>query len=161
MNKKTRIALYFALVLILIAVTAMSVGASDGNSDLETLPEEYGDFLDALPDGVLDKLPPEAPEGDRESLVSAASEMASVTYLLSAIFGAFGGAMTELLPTLAILLGIVILSSIAHTFASNFTGGLGAAVSFACRLCSFCSIAAICSCHSITSSCLFKRTSNI
>ncbi len=143
MNKKKRIALYFALVLILIAVTAMSVGASDGNSDLETLPEEYGDFLDALPDGVLDKLPPEAPEGDRESLVSAASEMASVTYLLSAIFSAFGGAVTELLPTLALLLGIIILSSIAHTFASNFTGGLGAAVSFACRLCSFCSIAAI------------------
>lgn len=143
MSTKKRIALCLALALVLAAVFAVSVEALDGDTDFETLPEEYGNFLDALPDGVLDKLPQSSLNDDRASLVSAAGEMASVSYLLGVLFESFGGAVTELLPTLAILMGIVILSSISHAFASNFAGGLSAAVGFACRLCSFCSIAAI------------------
>lgn len=115
---------------------------SDGDlSPEETLPDEYGEFIDSLPDGVTDSLPDSAFSSDSAEIVGAAEQLGSVSYLLGTLLDSFGGAIGELLPTLALLCGIVILSAVCHLFASNL-GGLSAAVTFAARLISFCAIAA-------------------
>jgi stage III sporulation protein AE len=100
------------------------------------MPEEYSGFLGALPDEIADKLPQSVFEGDRESVLNAAEEMSGVRYLLNALFSSFSGAVTSLLPTLALMLGVVVLSALCHVFAAS-SGSLSAAVSFACRLCSY------------------------
>ena len=107
----------------------------------ETLPDEYGEFIDSLPDGVTDSLPDSAFSSDSAEILGAAEQLGSVSYLLGTLLESFGGAIGELLPTLAILCGIVILSAVCHLFASNL-GGLSATVTFAARLISFCAIAA-------------------
>lgn len=115
---------------------------SDGEiSPEETLPDEYGEFIDSLPNGVTDSLPDSAFSSDPSEIFGAAEELGGVSYLLTALLDSFGGAIGELLPTLALLCGIVILSAVCHLFASNL-GGLSAAVSFAARLAAFCAIAA-------------------
>ncbi len=115
---------------------------SDGEiSPEETLPDEYDEFIDSLPDGVIDSLPDSAFSSDSTEILGAAEQLGSVSYLLETLLDSFGGSIGELLPTLALLCGIVILSAVCHLFASNL-GGLSAAVSFASRLISFCAIAA-------------------
>lgn len=115
----------------------------DANDENETLPDEYGDFVNSLPDSVVDSLPEGALDNDGGSVLEAAREASNVSYLLGVLFDAFGAAVGELLPTLAVLCGIVILSAVCHTFASNVSAGLSSSVSFAARLCSYCAISGV------------------
>ena len=109
----------------------------------ETLPEEYDDFINSLPDDVLDSLPDGAVDGDRDSLLDSAKKGISVAFVLSAILDAFGAAISDLLPTLALLFGVVILSAVAHLFSANVGSGLSSAVTLAARLCSYCAISGV------------------
>ena len=120
--------------------TLTSKSRSDDLSDDETLPDEYGDFLDSLPDSVIDKLPDSAFSSDSSDVAHAARSLSGVGYLLGVLLDSFGSSISEVLPTLSLLCGIVILSALCHLFASNL-GGLSAAVSFATRLFSYCAIA--------------------
>lgn len=114
---------------------------SDDLSADETLPDEYDDFLNSLPDGVVDKLPDSAFSSDSSEVAHAARSLSGVGYLLGVLLDSFGASLSGILPTLSLLCGIVILSAVCHLFASNL-GGLSAAVSFATRLFSYCAIAA-------------------
>ncbi len=109
----------------------------------ETLPDEYDDFINSLPDDVLDSLPDGVLEGDRDSLLDSAKEGISVAFVLATVLDAFGASISDLLPTLALLCGIVILSAVAHLFAANVGAGLSSAVTFAARLCSYCAISGV------------------
>lgn len=125
---------------ILLAALYQKNRATDEYSTDETLPDEYSDFIDSLPDSVVDSLPDSTFSSDVGEVVGAAGELGGVSYLLGTLIDSFGGALGELLPTLSLLCGIVILSAVCHLFASNL-GGLSAAVSFAARLFAFCAIA--------------------
>lgn len=114
----------------------------EGSFD-ETLPEEYGDFIGSLPNDVIDRLPEGAIQEDGGALTDAAAEASGVSYLLSIVFDAFGGAVDGLLPTFTLLCGIVILSAVAHTFAASVSVGLSGVVSFSARLASFCAISGV------------------
>ena len=142
MSKKKKIALFLAFFISLMFVLCVCVRGEDAIAELESLPDEYDDFIGSIEDGVVDKLPDSVFGGDSQSLLSATEEMASVSYLLNTVFSAFGGALREVLPILAWLMGTVILSAVAKTFASGLGEGLSGAVSFALRLCTFSSIAA-------------------
>lgn len=113
------------------------------NYESSTIPEEYSEFIEALPDSVIDALPEDTFSGDADTLRSAASEVSGVAFLFTSLIEALGGAVTEILPTLTVLCGIVVLSAVSHTFASTVSPSLSGAVSFGARLCSFCSIAAV------------------
>ena len=121
--------------------TMTSKSRSDDRSTDESLPDEYGDFIDSLPDGVADKLPDSAFSSDSSDVAHAAHSLSGVSYLLGALFDSFGASLGGVLPTLSLLCGIVILSAVCRLFAANL-GGLSAAVSFATRLFSYCAIAA-------------------
>ena len=106
------------------------------------LPDEYYDLIDSLPEGVTDLLPDGAVSGDAESLTSAAEEMSSVSYLIGVLLDSFGSAVTELFPTLALILTVVILSALCRAFASSLSG-VSEAVTYVVGLCSYCTIAAV------------------
>ena len=112
-------------------------------SPAETLPEEYRDFIDSLPDSVLSALPDGVTQGDCDSLDGSVREISGVGYLLSRLSDAFGIALSESMPTLVSLCGIIILSAVAQAFSSSLGAGNGAAVTFAARLCSYSAIAVL------------------
>lgn len=116
---------------------------SPSEQENETLPEEYNEFISSLPDDVLDSLPDGVAEGDRKSLLDSAKEGVSVTFILARTLDAFGSAISELLPILALLCGIVILSAVAHLFSVNVGAGLSSAVTLSARLCSYCAISGV------------------
>ena len=110
--------------------------------ELVTTPEEYGDFIDSLPSEVIDALPEGALSGNAEELSEAASALGSITALMGAFLDAFGSSLTEVIPTLTTLFGIIMLSAVGRAVAENSSSGLGGAVSFASRICSFSVISA-------------------
>lgn len=113
-----------------------------------TTPEEYGNFIDSLPEDVIDKLPEGAFSDKSDDISAAAGELGGITLMLGVFLDAFGSSLTDVLPTLATLLGIVILSALCVTVGSGSSGGINSTLSFASRLCSFsvisaCSVAAL------------------
>lgn len=119
----------------------MYLSGEEGKEDEEdTLPLEYGDFLEAIPEGVESLMPDGAFSQNADEVGRAASEIGSVTFLFGVIADSFGSSFSSLLPTLASLCACVMLSALCHSFVSGFaTAGT---VSFAVRLCSFCVISA-------------------
>ena len=116
---------------------------TDGeNAEIITTPEEYGDFIDSLPDEVIDALPEGAISGNSEEISDAASTLGSVTKLLGAFLDAFGSSLTSVLPTMATLFGIIMLSAVGQAVASNSSAGLSGALAFASKVCSFSVISA-------------------
>lgn len=112
----------------------------DLGGDIE-LPQEYGELLDSLPDGVLDALPEEAFGDSAEEIMEAAREASSPTRLLGILLEGFGAKLRSLLPMLALFMGITVLSSAANTVALSLSPSLSSAVSLCTRLCSFSGIA--------------------
>ena len=125
------------------ALSSQSSPTRAPENEADTLPEELGEFIDSLSDNVIDSLPEGIFSDDPNELRRAASEAGGVAYLLGRLFDSFGAAFTALVPILATLCGIIVLSAVAHTFASSFSAGLASAVGFAARLCSYCSIAVL------------------
>jgi stage III sporulation protein AE len=129
-----------------IGNSVTTLASKDGDFDEiaqeETIPEEYGEFIGSLPDDVIDLLPDDAFSSDPNKLLGAAQGVSGAGYLLRVLLDSFGGAVGSLLPTLALLCGIIVLSAVCHAFASSIGGGMSAVVSFAARLVSFCAISA-------------------
>ena len=142
-RKKMRLLKALTVLFVFIGVLLVSPMRAAAEGDEETMPREYDFFLDSLPDEVANKLPDGAFDSDRGRVADAAQEIGGVGYLLEVLFDSFGGAIENILPTLATLCGIVVLSAVCHTFSANLSQGLGTATGFSARLCSFCAISGV------------------
>lgn len=121
---------------------ATSEENTDDIKELITTPKEYENFVEALPEGIADSLPEGVFSEKGEEVSEAAMQLGSLTKLLGAFLDAFGSSLTSVLPTLAMLFGIVLISALSTSIGSSAAGGLGGTVSFAARLCSFSVISA-------------------
>ena len=117
MKKKIKIFLLVCLSVLFLLLGGIRASAAEDEDS--AMPQEYSGFLGVLPDEISDKLPTGALSGDRESVLGAAEEMIGVKYLLGALFFTFGEAITSLMPTLALMLCVVVLSALCHVFSSN------------------------------------------
>ncbi len=115
-------------------------GEDESEFNAESVPENFEGFIGSLPDSVVDSLPDGAFSNDSEELGAAAKEMSGPIYLMSIVFEAFGSSIGSVLPMLATLFAIVLLSALCHLLASGTS--LSGAVSFAVKLCSFSAISA-------------------
>lgn len=135
---------FFALTVLLITICAVTFGAqAEDVYENETLPSEYGEFINSLPDEVIDKLPSGASSDDVTNVEDAASEISSPQSLIKMLASAFGESLSGALPRLALLLGIVIISSIIYTVSSSLSGGLGRVCDLLARLCTYSAIATV------------------
>lgn len=149
-----RIALLIFTVFILLIFAVLPVGAVE--SEGETLPKEYEDFLGSLDGSVTDKLPSSAFSDDPEGIGEAAAESIKPENIIGMLFDLFFEGMKDVLPTLAILLAVVILSALINILSSYFPS-MSRSVEYCTRLCAFCSISGIAvSCLSSLSS-YFER----
>lgn len=129
---------FFIASLLLVSVMTLCVFAED---EWNTMPEEYVEFIDSLPDDVRDALPEGILSGVGEDVSEGALAVSSPSYLLNALGSLFQDSLGRLLPTMALLCGTVVLSAVLYLMAGFFTSGTGRALDLCVRLCSFCMIA--------------------
>lgn len=124
--------------IMLITLGIVRVSAEDDTS----VPQEYEDFIGSLDGSVTDKLPDSIFSENAEDIGGAAAEIADPSNILSMLLDVLADGIKKAAPTLAILLGIVILSALVSAVASNL-GSMTRAVETLIRLCTFCSISGL------------------
>lgn len=132
---KKIIAALFILVLFLSGTLAVR---AEGDEDM--IPEEYGEFIGSLDDDISDKLPEGLFSDSSDDINTAADELSSPQNLISILVSSFAEGLSRVAPTLALLLGVVILSAIVSTVAANTN--LSRPIEICIRLCSFSAIIA-------------------
>ncbi|MBR3878610.1 MAG: hypothetical protein IKJ24_00670 [Clostridia bacterium] len=133
-----RVILALAIFLFVIGLLTIPVRAEEQG----TMPSEYSDFRDSIDDEIRDKLPEGIFSDSKEEINGAAEELINPASILNMLIDALGVGLESAAPTLAIVLGIVILSAILSSFASS-VGGLSRAVEGCIRLCTFTAISGI------------------
>lgn len=127
-------------VLLFFVLGAINVSANGDEG--ETMPPEYDDFLGALDGSVTDKLPDSIFSNNPSEIEKSAGEMIKPENIISMLFDLFFESLKKVLPILAILIGIVILSALANILSSS-CGALSRAVDSCTRLCTFCAISGL------------------
>ena len=76
-----------------------------------------------------------------QEVSDAAIDISSPENVINILIDLFFEQIKYALPTLATLLGIVIISSVIHTFSSSFSGSLGGSINLCTKLCTYSLIA--------------------
>ena len=143
MSKKRMARLRAKSFIVLLSLFVLVVlGTLCASAEEETVPAEYGEFISAAPDEVLDKLPSGALSDKAGEIEQAARELASPSRILGFLIDAFENGIKEILPTLALILCTVILSALVSAIAKSVSPSLSITVEACARICSFCAILA-------------------
>lgn len=134
-----RAILLVMMIALFLFCFPVSIKAEEG----ETMPREYGGFLESFPDSVRDALPEGVLSDRAEQVSEGARQLSDPTYLLSAIVRAFASGMSSLMPTLLLLFGIVILAAVIRAVGEGLSGALRGSQELCVRLCTFCATAAL------------------
>ena len=81
-----------------------------------TMPEEYEDFLDSIPNDVADLLPEELFENTTDGIVSGVKKLIDWEYILDYIFNLVGFNIKEIFKSMAIVLSLLMLCSLLKMF---------------------------------------------
>ena len=127
-----------AISLIVIGLLALPVRAEE----YDTMPDEYSDFYDSIDGEIADKLPEGVFSDGKEDINEAAGELINPASILNMLIDALGVGLDGAAPTLAVVLGIVVLSAILTSLASS-SGGLSRTVEGCIRLCTFTAISGV------------------
>lgn len=140
LNKKRLIKILFAIlsVFLLLCVFFVVIGAEEN-----TMPDGYGDFLDKLPDDTKDLLPENIYSENADKVADAVSEMSGVEYLLSAIVSCFGSSLGKIIPHVALLMGLIVLSSLGGLMSAHIGATASRAFDICSRLAVFCAIGGV------------------
>ena len=102
----------------------------------KTVPTEFHDFINSLPQQIRDLLPPEILSDDTDGLAEGVKELSDFSNLLEVVLAAFGLRFGDCLQMLATVAGLLILSAICNAFRTSFRSEtIGKAFSFATTLC--------------------------
>ncbi len=113
--KASKWLLFPILIFLLFSLSSTPLFAEEEAQSIatgETLPDEYVDFLEGLPDEIRDLLPEELFSKDPESVNGALSEMSEFSYLLRTLLSLCGLELSSCLGLLASIAGLLVLSSI-------------------------------------------------
>lgn len=116
----------FFIISLLIFSFPLCIYAED-----IALPEEYGDFADAIPEDVARLLPEGFLSGDFAELSGAVNEASAPGFLLGTAWSLLCGGLGSAAGTFGILVGIMILSALLHTVAEGSIGNLKKGIAFA------------------------------
>ena len=132
--RKRCICLLLLLVLLgLFGVLPAAASDSSHGSDM-TMPEEYREMLDALPDAVRDSLPPALLSTDPAEAAAALQAFLSPSSLLRSLAALLLSDSDRWLRALASLVGILLLRAVIARLGSGVGGALSSGFSLLCRL---------------------------
>lgn len=102
----------------------------------ETLPAEYFDFSNSIPEDVAEMLPEKFFSGDISELSESLLDVTSPRYILGVISDLFSGGLGGGLSLFAALVGMLALSSLLSSFTEGLVSGeLKGAVNYAISVC--------------------------
>ncbi len=117
--------LFFVLSLFVLPISAE-----------ETLPEEYFDFSDSIPEDVASMLPEEFFSGDISELSESLLDITSPKYILGVVFDLLSGGLGGVFSLFALLVGMLALASLLSSFTEDLISGeLKSAVNYAISIC--------------------------
>ncbi len=111
--------LVIPLFLLLIAFFSLPVSAEGEDSLGQTMPDEYTDLLDGLPEELRELLPDGLYSNSTEEVGRTVEEMSSFSYLANAVLTMLGAALPECAVLLASLCGILILSALSRSVSTS------------------------------------------
>ncbi len=140
LNKKRLIKIVFGIlsVFVILSMLLLFVGAEDN-----TMPEGYESFLGGIPDDTKELLPDNIYSEDVDKVADAVSEMSGVEYLLSAAIRCFGSSLGKIMPHVALLIGLIVLSSLGGLMSAHIGAGASRAFDICSRLVIFCAIGGV------------------
>lgn len=115
--------LFFPLLLCsLLLMFALPVSAETTSAESigETLPEEYSDFLDVLPEELKELLPDGIFSSDTETVVAAVETMSDFSYLLQTFLSMVGIKAATCLQLSASVFGVLLLSAVCRAVQTAF-----------------------------------------
>ncbi len=118
--------LFFVASLIIILSFPLCVSAED-----MSVPDEFEDFAEAIPDDVAELLPDGFLSGDFAGLSDAVNKASSPQFLLGTVWQLLCGGIGSALGTFGVLVGLLILSGLLHAVAEGSVGGLKKGIAFA------------------------------
>ncbi len=139
MKKRYILVTVFLVSLSLLFIMGMLQSSAE---DGDTLPPEYSDFTDSLSNELADSLPEGVFSDDANDVNDAAEELISPVGILSALIDALGVGIADAAPSLALVLGIVILSCVLSIMSSSL-GQMSRVVENCIKLCTFTAISAM------------------
>ena len=113
----TRARLFACLLFLLTLVLVIGVSAEE--ISLETLPQEYLDFLESLPQEILDLLPETLFSTDSNEVGSGVGELSDFSYLLQTLLSLVGLRLGTCAGLLASVCGIFMISAVCKALQSN------------------------------------------
>ena len=102
----------------------------------ETLPEEYFDFSNSIPEDVASMLPEEFFFGEIDELSESLLDVVSPKYIIGVILNLLSGGLGGAFSLLALLVGMLALASLLSAFTEDLISGeLKSAVNYAISIC--------------------------
>lgn len=98
------------ICILLFVVTPINVFASEDIS----VPDEYEELLNSIPDDVADMLPDEPFADDIDNIAQGANKITSWNYIFDIMFDALGFNIKTLAKTLAIIIGLLALCALLN-----------------------------------------------
>ena len=98
------------ICILLFVVTPINVFASEDIS----VPDEYEELLNSIPDDVADMLPDELFADDIDNIAQGANKITSWNYIFDIMFDALGFNIKTLAKTLAIIIGLLALCALLN-----------------------------------------------
>ena len=115
------------LVLWLFSIP-IAADAAQTEASYETMPQEYGSFLESLPQSVKDLLPPALFSDKADEAADAVMEMSSFSYLLQTLLELIGAEFGACLKVLATVCGLLLVAAVCNALRSAFASdGVGRA----------------------------------
>ena len=119
-----------AVFLLFVSLFALPISAE------ETLPEEYFDFSESIPEDVASMLPEEFFSGNISELSESLFDLTSPKYILGVIFDILSGGLGGAFSLFALLVGMLVLASLLSAFTEDLISGeLKSAVNYAISIC--------------------------
>ncbi len=123
-------------VLLFVSLFCVTVGAEEETQGFaEEVPDSFTDFLDALPDDLLKRLPNGIFSTNTEEVGEVAEEISSFSYLLETVLSMLGLRIGDFVRLFATVAGLLVLSAIAKALQGSFRDEhIGRAFSFCTTL---------------------------
>ncbi len=113
--------LFGLLLLLMLPFVLLPVSAQEASStSADTLPTEYEELLEALPEDLKELLPDALFSAESDDVHGAVKEMSSFSYLLKTTLSIVGLRLSSCLDLLTSVCGLLLLSAILHAMGSSF-----------------------------------------
>ena len=105
------------IFLLFFALLSPSIGVN--STDHSTVPEEYEDWLDSIPDDIADLLPDNIFSTNLDKIATGSREISDWNFIISYIFNIIGINFKGMIKALASLMALLILCSLLNSINST------------------------------------------